>query len=221
MLNRAIRYTPIITFIKKNKIKNILEVGSGSSGLGEFLEDKFVGCDIHFARNINKNLIPVISSALNLPFEDNSFELVVALDLLEHIEERNREKVIKELIRVSQNYIIISCPCGEKAELSENILMHWFKITKKAIPDWLLEHRQYGLPSENKIIEILKNIEEIEFSIVGNENILIHIAVITLESIQGISRITVLYKKFPKILNYLKYLNFRPYYRKTFLLKKR
>lgn len=44
----------------------------------------------------------------NLPYEDNSFDLVFSADVLEHIHPEEADIVISELIRVSRRHIFMS-----------------------------------------------------------------------------------------------------------------
>ena len=44
----------------------------------------------------------------NLPYEDNSFDLVYSADVLEHIHPEEADIVISELIRVSRRHIFMS-----------------------------------------------------------------------------------------------------------------
>lgn len=211
---------PIVDFVVSNDIKDILEVGSGSLGIGEFLEQKFTGCDVDFNGDINANLNPVKGSVLDLPFKDNSYELVLSVDMLEHVEKRDRALALRELVRVSKKHVLISCPCGGKSEEWEKRLSNWLRMSKKTVPEWLKEHRRYGLPEEQDIVEMLGREQNIRVSVSGNENVVVHDAVILMELTRGFARLTALYKKFPKILNYLKYLDFAPYYRKIFIVEK-
>ncbi|XRB23903.1 glycosyl transferase [Pseudoscourfieldia marina] len=44
----------------------------------------------------------------NLPYEDNSFDLVYSADVLEHIHPEEADKVIGELVRVSRRHVVMS-----------------------------------------------------------------------------------------------------------------
>ena len=44
----------------------------------------------------------------NLPFEDNSFDLVFSADVLEHIHPEEADRVVSELVRVSRRHLFLS-----------------------------------------------------------------------------------------------------------------
>ena len=44
----------------------------------------------------------------NLPFQDNSFDIVMCLDVMEHVPPFDVEEAISELIRVAKSYIVLT-----------------------------------------------------------------------------------------------------------------
>ena len=48
-----------------------------------------------------------LGMAEKLPYDDNSFEVVTILDVMEHIPEKNVAKTIKELLRVAKKHVIV------------------------------------------------------------------------------------------------------------------
>jgi len=128
-LYRKRRYsTPdqfIVDLLEKKKIlkllsqfapyKNALDVPCGYGRNGKRLRKfckNLVGCDI------SKNMINeargkpydgfVIGDIKKLPFEDNSFELVVCIRLFHHFELEEIKTSIDELLRVSSGFILFS-----------------------------------------------------------------------------------------------------------------
>jgi ubiquinone/menaquinone biosynthesis C-methylase UbiE len=93
----------------------MLDVGCG---MGDLLE-KFPGrhrrgIDISedYLKIGRKRRLPVsYGEAENIPFPDDSFEVVLATDILEHVFDLNA--VVKELVRVSRKFIIVRVPYME------------------------------------------------------------------------------------------------------------
>ena len=94
--------------IKDLNKKNILEIGIGNKFLTNYLKSndfKITTCDI------DKNLNPdYVADIRKLPFENNSFDLAVAFEVLEHLPFADFEIALKEMKRVSQEYVVISLP---------------------------------------------------------------------------------------------------------------
>ena len=93
--------------------KNCLDVGCGTGKLVKML--RLLGVDAQgieiskTAREIaNKSVRYHIKEGniLNLPFDDNAFELVVTYDVLERIERSKIDKAVEECNRVSNKYIL-------------------------------------------------------------------------------------------------------------------
>ena len=94
--------------IKDLNKKNILEIGIGNKFLTNYLKSndfKITTCD--FDKNLNPDYVADIRK---LPFENNSFDLTVAFEVLEHLPFADFEIALKEMKRVSQEYVVISLP---------------------------------------------------------------------------------------------------------------
>jgi ubiquinone/menaquinone biosynthesis C-methylase UbiE len=100
-------------------VKNIIEVGCGAGystqKLRSFLNHNidFSACDISpelitLARKMNPDVSCKVGSIYKLPYPDHSFDLVICLEVLEHLEEP--EHALLELVRISNKYLIISTP---------------------------------------------------------------------------------------------------------------
>ena len=60
---------------------------------------------INYAKHRTDNLNIIIGDALDIPFKDGFFDLVFTHGVLIHISPDNINKVLKEILRVSNNYI--------------------------------------------------------------------------------------------------------------------
>lgn len=66
---------------------------------------------IETAKEIYKGINFVVGSALETPFKDNYFDVVLAGEIIEHLEKP--EDLVKEMLRISRGKIIISTPILE------------------------------------------------------------------------------------------------------------
>jgi SAM-dependent methyltransferase len=79
------------------------------------------------------------------PFADSGFDLVMSLDVLEHLPETERKAFLEELDRLSCRWILLGAPFASmevekaEAELAESVMQ---------TRHFLNEHRELGLPTE-------------------------------------------------------------------------
>lgn len=99
----------------------VLDVGAGSGRISRFLDrhfDSVVPLDIVIAPLLDETIddlsLDVIEGALpDLPIVDNSFDLVICSEVLEHLPERTLQaQSVKELYRITSpgGWVIISTP---------------------------------------------------------------------------------------------------------------
>ena len=97
----------LIEEVRGNATLSILDAGSREGYLGGFLpDDKIIGVD----RSDFSGDRFIKGDVLCLPFPDRSFDIVLTLDVLEHIPERERLKFLGELKRVSRKAVILGAP---------------------------------------------------------------------------------------------------------------
>lgn len=148
----------VIDQVKKLKsVSTILEIGAGSGA--DLLELKKLGYRVTFSdfsdvaiKNINKRapqLKTVKCDARHLPFKKNSFDLIFCLGLLEHFNISDRKKIIKEMFRISNKYILIDVP--QKYSFSTII-----KKILMAMKKW-----EYGDETEFSYFELLYEVNQI------------------------------------------------------------
>lgn len=156
MLNRAARFFPILEELKSQLPKGgtLLEVGSGSLGLGEFWTGSFVGCDLTFSSRPVKNMRAVRCSGHQLPFGDRSFDAVVVSDVMEHVPPEFRETVVDEVLRVARKVVVLGYPCGPAAFALDQKLYQSYKSRDLSPPVWLQEHMLHPFPDENLLSQV-------------------------------------------------------------------
>jgi len=189
MLNWKVRYHKIL---KNNpdlldEKTSILEVGSGGNGLAPYLNRKIFCLDQKFPERIHKNITPIIGSIDDIKYDDDSFDCVVCVDVMEHLSEKIRASALAELIRVAKEKVVLSFPCKEFAEKGEQHLEAAFKRLGVQIPDWLQEHIQNGLPRMADVVSAIAS-QGYRFSITPNEGFLQHYSGVILDMLFPVSQ---------------------------------
>lgn len=111
-------YNYLVSAIKDLEIKSILDVGCGEGftlnklseeGIGEKLEGvDFQEKAIEIGKKLHSKLTLKQGNIYKLEYKNNSFDLVMATEVLEHLEDP--KKGFAELIRVSKKYLLLSVP---------------------------------------------------------------------------------------------------------------
>lgn len=161
MISQLIRYFSAISFIAKLKPNRILEIGCGSKGIGKFCNEKFIGVDLRFddytknSREIANTMTPIIANVKNLPFQDNAFDVVIMVDVIEHLPSKKRSVAVEESYRVSSKWMIVAFPTGKGAVRNDRDLKEWLLLKKIKVPEWLNEHLSIPNPRVSEIKKIL------------------------------------------------------------------
>ncbi len=97
--------------------KSLLDVGCGDGRLVLRIREKLgglvVGFDLSTVALANVADPKCCGSADWLPFANRSFEVLLATEILEHVPHALYSRVLEELVRVADRYIVITVPNGE------------------------------------------------------------------------------------------------------------
>jgi SAM-dependent methyltransferase len=109
----------IVSLMPKD-VDFVLDAGCGKGTVTNLLAKKYsvVGIDVSAPALSYVNTTRVQGDICNLPFADESFDLVVSSDVIEHIPENLFLQSLAELLRISKRYILISVPFNEILESS-------------------------------------------------------------------------------------------------------
>lgn len=148
------RLKTILTLTKKQELKNksLLDIGCGGGWLISKLSKsnlkKTTGVDpnqkaIESAKKENKKSIFKVAPAENLPFKDNSFDIITMFDSLEHVPKESEQIALKEVSRVLKKggSLLLSTPN-----------YHW--LVNFLDPVWYFGHRHYR---KHQLSKLLKN----------------------------------------------------------------
>lgn len=161
MMSQLIRYAPVLSLLARRRPQRILEVGPGSQGLGKFLARRFVGAGTDFldytgvARRPNPWMLAVRADAAALPFAADTFDLVLMIDVLEHVPPGARAGIVNECVRVARGTAAIGFPAGGAAESLDREHDRWLAARGLERPGWLAEHLAHVFPSTGEIVGAL------------------------------------------------------------------
>lgn len=139
----------------------VLELGANEhKDLKLFLpQEEIVFTDVNLTEAMKSDKDFIEADGTKLPFEDASFDFVIATDVLEHVNPAKRELFLREAHRVSRITAILSFPFQSKevAE-AEKRVNEYYKVLAGEDFIWLKEHIENGLPTKTEINSLLQNI---------------------------------------------------------------
>lgn len=93
-----------------------------------------------------------------LPFTTGAFDIVVAMEVLEHIPRKSRLSAITEWSRVASQGILFTCPHGDGVIDQERRADADFQARHGRVHPWLEEHERFGRPTGEEVRSILKTL---------------------------------------------------------------
>lgn len=181
-LNHLVRFEPVLGLVLAagGPGAHVLDVGSGSQGISTLLPEDWrtTAVDANFddyapsaaPRRLAAN--QQLGDVRALPFADASFDVAVAVDLLEHVPPADRAQAVREICRVSRRRAVIACPAGPEALASDTRLASRFRDAGRAAPPWLDEHIEHGFPEVGPLSDAAAAFGSV--TVLGNENVGAH-----------------------------------------------
>lgn len=120
----------------------ILDVGGYDGALGLFL----LGYELDLIDPATTG-----ASILDKALRANSYDVVSAIDALEHIRPEQREAALEELARVARKWVVLNYPCVESREAQQLV----FKATNNPL---IREHVEWDLPSTDWVLSVMQKL---------------------------------------------------------------
>ena len=180
MLHQLARFCSVAPLIEELGGGDVLDVGSGAEGMAGWLGsgwtvtalDRSFGIPGAMAGPGGQARHTVVGDARALPFGDGAFDVVLALDVLEHIAPADRGKAMDELVRAARRRVIVACPTGRRSLAADARLAAGLRRRGMTPPGWLLEHETNGFPERQELQAHLAGRGRLR--IIGNENLVWH-----------------------------------------------
>lgn len=220
----ALRYMPLVRQLKSIKGEyTLLEVGSAGLGIAPYINHSITGVDKQFFPPFHNSLKRVVADATELPFSNSSFDIVLSIDMLEHLESTKRYQAIKEMLRVAKKKLFIGVPCGEAAHKQDIILDKYYKEKFGKKYHFLEEQEIYGLPDKKDINDTIVKASEdlgrkVKIKSVGNENLTLHMFLMKGWMTKNILKDILFRKILLLLIPIMSRLNNNPTYRQIFFI---
>ena len=91
------------------------------------------------------------ASLFHEPLPDRSYDLVTAVDILEHIVPADRQKMLKELARIASKFVILNYPSRDSKSAQELML----KLTNNKL---IKEHVDWELPDSDWVVNSMEEL---------------------------------------------------------------
>ena len=187
-LNQLVRFEPVLALARETGGRRLLDVGSGSAGLAPWLGprwsvttvdtsyDDYGGASGPLADAAHR----LVADARRLPFPDRSFDVTVAVDMLEHVPAADRAAILAELCRVTARRVIVAGPVGSAALAADARLAELYRCRLGRLPAWLEEHLEHGFPEPAEIEAALRPHGRVR--LLGNESLGAHERIVRAEA---------------------------------------
>lgn len=162
-LDTALRYEAVLRLLAERWRPGIavLEVGSGSGGVTEFLAHPVTGVDPAFERTAERGtewLERLPGRATALPVEDGAFDAVLCLEMIEHLAPGEREPALREMVRALRagGRLIVTFPADATAAALDRWLDDAYRARHGEPHPWVSEHLREGHPQTAGLVAALE-----------------------------------------------------------------
>jgi hypothetical protein len=153
----------------------ILDVGCGEYGIATFLRGpQITGTDILDPEQVRSRIRYVPGSIIDLPFGDGEFEIVLAIDVLEHLPVELREKSVHELVRVASKTVVMTYPSSPGGRGVDEDFAKGLERSDQEMPEWLAEHLASPYPDTDEMIRFVGSAAQgrnAEISVIHSERL--------------------------------------------------
>ncbi len=108
---------------------HVLDLGCGERHVADHARGQYIGADRRAPTDVRIDLDTGV-----LPFADSSFDAILCLDVLEHLDRPH--EICAEMARISRRWVLISLPNAHE------LTQRWAFLVGRGLP------RRYGLPEE-------------------------------------------------------------------------
>jgi O-antigen biosynthesis protein len=137
---------------------SLLDVGSGPVRLTETFLPEWVGVTRTDVRTFDDPAIVPIDADGSLPFPDGSMDVVLAMDVLEHVPKEQRASVIAECRRVARRCVILAGPVHTpEVVAAERAFAAFARAVSGRDVAFLEEHARFGLPHTTDVVGALSD----------------------------------------------------------------
>jgi hypothetical protein len=144
--------TELLGLVGVKPESTVLDVGGAAGPAEDFLGDY----DLTIV-DVERSDLPdrrfVLASGATLPFPDESFDVVLSQDTLEHVPSADRPAFLSELTRVAREAVVLCAPFSDPlVQLAERALYEFVTVRFGGGFPTLEEHAEHGLPSLDETV---------------------------------------------------------------------
>jgi len=171
------RYACVAQRIRRlDGIGTVLDVGGSGGAVREFLDASHyslcvLDISMHALRSSRDHRLALVcGDGCCLPFGDDTFDVVVSVDSLEHVADSRKAIYCHELKRVARRYVIIHCPADSydgqfQGTACDVKFLEWHRRRFKKDEPNTLQHLNSGLPKVDELLRLFP-----EAQIMGRQN---------------------------------------------------